>query len=93
VYFAHGQVVIDGLVEIGHNVVIFPWVTIGLRAGDIAGPTIENNVHIGTGAKVIGNITVHRGARIGANSVVVDNVPANTTVIGAPARPVDERSH
>jgi serine O-acetyltransferase len=89
-YFAHGQVVIDGLVEIGRGVVIFPWVTIGLRAGDIAGPKIGNNVHIGTGAKLIGKITVHRGARIGANAVVVDDVAAHTTVVGAPARPVSK---
>jgi serine O-acetyltransferase len=88
VYLAHGQVVIDGLVEIGRNVVIFPWVTIGLRAGDIAGPTIENDVHIGTGAKVIGAVTIHRGARVGANAVVIDDVAPKTTVVGAPARPV-----
>jgi serine acetyltransferase len=90
VYIAHGQVVIDGLAEVGRNVVIFPWVTIGLRAGDIAGPTIENNVHIGTGAKVIGPITLREGARIGANSVVVDDVPRDATVVGAPARPVND---
>jgi len=87
VYIAHGQVVIDGLVEIHRGVVIFPWVTIGLRAGDVRGPTIGRGVHIGTGAKVIGPITVHRNARIGANSVVVADVPARMTVVGAPARP------
>jgi serine O-acetyltransferase len=90
VYIAHGQVVIDGLSEIGRNVVIFPWVTIGLRAGDIAGPTIESGVHIGTGAKVIGDITIREGARVGANSVVIDDVPKHTTVVGAPARPVSD---
>ena len=88
VYIAHGQVVIDGFVEIHRGVVIFPWVTIGLRAGDVRGPTIGRGVHIGTGAKVIGPVTVHRGARIGANAVVVTDVAARTTVAGAPARPV-----
>jgi serine O-acetyltransferase len=88
VYIAHGQVVIDGFVEIHRGVVIFPWVTIGLRAGDVRGPTIGRDVHIGTGAKVIGPVTVHRSARIGANSVVVTDIPARTTVVGAPARPV-----
>ncbi len=88
VYIAHGQVVLDGFVEIGRGVVIFPWVTIGLRVGDIRGPTIGRNVHIGTGAKIIGPVTVHRSARIGANAVVVDNVAAHTTVAGVPARPV-----
>jgi serine O-acetyltransferase len=88
VYLAHGQVVIDGFVEIGRDVVIFPWVTIGLRAGELRGPTIGNRVHVGTGAKVIGPVTVHDGARIGANAVVVDDVPTDATVVGAPARPV-----
>src|SRR4051812_2183864 len=48
-YLLHGQVVIDGLVEIHPGVVIGPFVTIGLRSGDIAGPTIEQDVSIGTG--------------------------------------------
>ena len=87
VYLAHGQVVIDGVAEVHHGVVIFPWVTIGLRAGDIRGPVIERDVHIGTGAKVIGPVTVHREARIGANAVVVSDVQAGVTVVGAPARP------
>jgi serine O-acetyltransferase len=90
VYLAHGQVVIDGFVEIHRGVVIFPWVTIGLRAGDVRGPTIGRDVHIGTGAKVIGPVTVHRSARIGANAVVVTDVPACTTVVGAPARPTGD---
>jgi serine O-acetyltransferase len=87
VYIAHGQVVIDGFVEINRGTVIFPWVTIGLRAGNFDGPKILDGVHIGTGAKVIGPVTVGKGARIGANAVVVDDVAANTTVVGAPARP------
>jgi serine O-acetyltransferase len=87
VYLAHGQVVIDGVAEVHRGAVIFPWVTIGLRAGDIRGPIIGRDVHIGTGAKVIGPVTVHRDARIGANAVVIRDVPARVTVIGAPARP------
>jgi serine O-acetyltransferase len=88
VYIAHGQVVIDGFVEVHSGVVIFPWVTIGLRAGDFQGPTIARDVHIGTGAKVIGPVKVGAHARIGANSVVVDDVAEGTTVVGSPARPV-----
>jgi len=87
VYIAHGQVVIDGFVDIHHGVVIFPWVTIGLRAGNFDGPKILDGVHIGTGAKVIGPVTVGKGARVGANSVVVSDVAPHTTVVGAPARP------
>jgi serine O-acetyltransferase len=91
VYIAHGQVVVDGFTEIHRGTVIFPWVTIGPRADRYAGPKIMNAVHIGTGAKVIGPVVVGNGARIGANAVVVDNVSPHTTVVGAPARPKNER--
>jgi serine O-acetyltransferase len=85
-YLAHGQVVIDGIVEIHSGVVIFPFVTVGLRAGNHRGATIEEDVHIGTGAKVIGPVALGAGARIGANAVVVDDVPSGATVVGVPAR-------
>jgi serine O-acetyltransferase len=88
IYIVHGQVVIDGQVEIHSGVAIAPWVTIGLRAGDYRGATIERNVSIGTGAKVIGPVRVGEGATIGANAVVVDDVPPGVTVVGAPARAV-----
>jgi serine O-acetyltransferase len=89
VYIVHGQVVVDGIVEVQSNVIISPWVTIGLRAGDFTGPTIGSGVEIGTGAKVIGPVTVGAGAKIGANAVVVGDVAEGTTVVGAPARPTD----
>lgn len=92
VYIVHGQVVADGLVEIHSGVTIAPFVTIGLRAGDVRGATIEANVSIGTGAKLIGNVRIGAGAHIGANAVVVDDVVAGTTVVGAPARPVPRPS-
>jgi serine O-acetyltransferase len=88
VYIVHGQVVLDGLVEIGPGVVIAPFVTIGLRAGDVQGPVLEAGVSVGTGAKVIGPVRVGQGATIGANAVVVDDVAPGTTVVGAPARRV-----
>jgi serine O-acetyltransferase len=88
VYIVHGQVVADGLVEIHSGTMIFPWVTIGLRAGDVRGATIESGVSIGTGAKVIGGVRIGADATVGANAVVVDDVPAGTTVVGAPARPI-----
>ena len=93
VIFPHGHVIIDGEVEIGRDCVINPWVTIGLSASrrygiDRRGPTIGDNVYIGSGAKVLGPITIGDGARIGANSVVIDDVPAGATVVGAPARVV-----
>lgn len=91
-YLAHGQVVIDGFVEIGANTVIFPFVTIGLRAGDLQGPRIGANVLIGTGAKILGPVRVGAGARVGANAVVTDDVPDRATVVGVPARTTERRS-
>jgi serine O-acetyltransferase len=88
VYLLHGQVVIDGLTEIGSRARIAPFVTIGLRKGDIGGPTLGSNVEIGTGAKVLGRIKIADGAVIGANAVVIHDVAAGTTVAGTPARPV-----
>ena len=90
----HGHIVIDGAVKIGANCVINPWVTIGLsrrrrlRGFDPHGPTIGDRVFIGTGAKLLGPITIGDGARIGANAVVIEDVPAGATVVGAPARVV-----
>ncbi len=88
VYIVHGQVVIDGLVEISAGVVISPFTTIGLRAGHVTGPTIEREVSIGTGAKLIGPVRVGAGATVGANAVVVDDVAPGATVVGSPARPI-----
>lgn len=92
-YLAHGNVVIDGTVAIGRNCEINPWVTIGLsnsaRFGWVfRGPTIGDNVYIGTGAKVLGPITVGNNVRIGANAVVIADVPDGATAVGVPARVV-----
>lgn len=87
-YLVHGQVVIDGIAEIGRGVEIAPFVTIGLRSGNFQGARIGDNVRIGTGAKIIGPIQVGSGATIGANAVVVDDVPDGATVVGVPAKPV-----
>jgi serine O-acetyltransferase len=54
-------------------------------------PTIGNNVVVGAGAKVLGDVTVGDNVRIGANSVVIKDVPADTTVVGVPARAVREQ--
>jgi serine O-acetyltransferase len=88
IYVVHGQLVADGLVEIHAGAVLSPWVTIGLRAGDVRGATVGAGATIGTGAKVIGPVQIGAGATIGANAVVVDDVEPGTTVVGAPARPV-----
>jgi serine O-acetyltransferase len=99
----HGNIVIDGLVRIGKNVSLNPFVTIGLSTSreiglSLIGPTIGDNVYIGTGAKVLGPITIGDNAKIGANAVVLSNVPANHTAVGVPARvfpskpPVDKKA-
>ena len=90
-FIAHGEVVIDGRVVIGDDCALNPWVTIGLSGRrkfgfDLRGPIIGDRVFIGTGAKVLGPITIGDDVRIGANSVVIDDVPSGSTVVGAPAR-------
>lgn len=85
-YIPHGQVVVDGITEVGSDVILFPWTTVGLRGGNFRGPVIGNGVHVGSGARVIGPVAVGRSARIGANAVVVDDVAAGSTAVGVPAR-------
>jgi serine O-acetyltransferase len=86
VYIAHGQVVIDGITTIRRGVVIGPFVTIGLVAGDLQGPTIDRHAYIGTGSKILGPVLIGRNAKIGANSVVLTDVPNDATAVGSPAR-------
>jgi serine O-acetyltransferase len=88
VYLPHGQVVVDGIVEVGSEVSLLPFVTIGLRAGSVEGPTIDTGATVGTGAKVLGPVRVGAGARVGANAVVLSDVPDNATVAGVPAKPM-----
>lgn len=91
VHLVHGQIVIDGIVVVGSSTTIFPFVTIGLVAGELTGPKIGRGVTIGSGAKVLGPVSVGPGAKVGANSVVLDDVPEGATVVGAPARVTVER--
>ena len=90
-YLPHGQVVIDGVVRIGRGCIIFPWTTIGLVAANAIGPTIGNRVIVGTGAKILGELTIGDDARIGTNAVILKDVPAGATAVGVPAR-IIERS-
>ena len=84
----HGQVVIDGMTHVGRNVTISPFVTVGLVAPELVGPTIGPGSRLGTGAKVIGQVVLGRNVVVGANSVVLDDVPDGATAVGAPARVV-----
>ena len=87
----HGSgVVIGETAEIGENVTIYQGVTLG-GTGFATGkrhPTVEDNVTIGSGAKLLGPITVGHGAKIGANAVVIHDVPPLSTVVGNPGHPV-----
>jgi len=88
---SHGNVVLDGWTTLGDDVEINPFVTLGIsnsssKPFELWGPTIGNNVNIGTGAKIIGKVTIGDDVRIGANAVVLDDVPAGSTAVGAPAR-------
>jgi serine O-acetyltransferase len=88
-FIDHGVgVVIGETAVIGDNVTLFQGVTLG-GTGKERGkrhPTIGNNVVIGTGAKVLGNITVGSHSMIGANAVVIRDVPDHSTVVGVPGR-------
>ena len=90
-FIDHGMgVVIGETAEIGDNVTLYQGVTLG-GTGFATGkrhPTVQDNVTIGSGAKLLGPITVGHGSKIGANSVVIHDVPPNSTVVGNPGHPV-----
>src|SRR5574344_1705938 len=89
VFIDHGiGVVIGETTIVEDDVLIYQGVTLGgvsLNKGK-RHPTVKSNVVIGSGAKILGNITVGSNSKIGANSVVVTDVPENSTAVGVPAR-------
>jgi len=94
VFIDHGiGVVIGETAIIGNNVTIYQGVTLGgvsLNPGK-RHPTIEDDVTIGAGAKILGNITIGKGSKIGANSVVVKDVPPYSTVVGIPGKVIKRK--
>ena len=90
-FIDHGMgVVVGETAEIGEDVTIYQGVTLG-GTGFATGkrhPTVEDNVTIGSGAKLLGPITIGHGAKIGAGAVVIHDVPPNSTVVGNPGHPV-----
>jgi serine O-acetyltransferase len=90
-FIDHGSgVVIGETAEIGDRVTLYQGVTLG-GTGFARGkrhPTVEDDVTIGSGAKLLGPVTIGHGAKIGANTVVIEDVPANSTVVGNPGHPV-----
>lgn len=82
-------VVINGSVRGGAGVVIEHQVTIGAERR--RSPVLGNGVFLGAGAKVVGDVVIGDRARVGANAVVVDDIPADSTAVGIPARVVRVR--
>ena len=90
-FIDHGSgVVIGETAEIGDRVTLYQGVTLG-GTGFARGkrhPTLDDDVTVGSGAKLLGPVTVGRNAKVGANTVVIEDVPAETTVVGNPGHPV-----
>jgi len=86
---SHG-VVINGGVKGGKNIVIEGGVVIGAAHNGlpVKVPTLGNNVFIGAGAKILGDIKIGNNVKVGANAVVVKDVPDGATVVGVPAREI-----
>ncbi len=87
----HGTgVVIGETAEVGNDVTLYQGVTLGGRSTNAGKrhPTVEDNVVIGAGAKILGPFTVGEGAKIGSNAVVLEAVPSGATVVGIPGRVV-----
>jgi len=95
VFIDHGfGVVIGETTIVGDDVLIYQGVTLGgvFLNNCKRHPTIQNNVIIGSGAKILGDITIGQNSKIGANSVVVANVEANSTAVGVPARVIKRQN-
>jgi serine O-acetyltransferase len=90
-FIDHGSgVVIGETAEIGDRVTLYQGVTLG-GTGFARGkrhPTLEDDVTVGSGAKLLGPVTVGRNSKVGANTVVIEDVPEHTTVVGNPGHPV-----
>lgn len=95
-FIDHGmEVVIGETAEVGDDCSIYHGVTLGGTSWQKGKrhPTLENEVIIGAGAKVLGPITIGEGARVGSNAVVVKDVPAGATVVGVPGHVIDKNKN
>lgn len=94
VFIDHGMgVVIGETAEVGDECTIYQGVTLGgtsLYRGQKRHPTLGRGVVVGAGAKILGGLSVGDGAKVGSNAVVVKEVPPGATVVGVPARIVEE---
>jgi serine O-acetyltransferase len=95
-FIDHGMgIVIGETAEIGNDVTIYHGVTLGGTGKDKGKrhPTVEDDVMIGAGAKILGPITLGKGSKVGANSVVLHDIPANATVVGMAAQIVTPKKN
>jgi serine O-acetyltransferase len=87
-----GDIVISGYASFGDDCIIRNGVTVGLKNIDEkVAPKIGNDVNIGAGAKLLGNITIGDHVDIGANAVVITSVPSNSIAVGVPARIIPKK--
>ncbi|UZJ41327.1 serine acetyltransferase [Prosthecochloris sp. SCSIO W1101] len=87
-----GDIIISGYARFGDNCIVRNGVTVGLKNIDEkAAPQIGNNVNIGAGAKLLGNITIGNNVDIGANAVVISSVPDNSIAVGIPAKVIAKK--
>lgn len=93
--FPHTHGTVIGAHSIGENAIIFQGVTIGAKTldaeyGENTRPIIHDNVTLGAGSKVLGNILIESFVEVGANAVVLKSVPANSIAVGIPARIINK---
>jgi serine O-acetyltransferase len=87
-----GDIIISGYASFGDDCIIRNGVTVGLKnIEEKAAPRIGNRVNIGTGAKILGNITIGDNVDIGANAVVITRVPDNSIAVGIPAKIIPKK--
>ena len=86
------RVVIGETTEIGNNVTIYQGVTLGGISSNKGKrhPTIDDNVIVGAGSKILGPLRIGINTKIGANSVVIEDIPENSTVVGIPGKVVNK---
>ena len=88
----YGYIIINGATQIGKNLTIYPSVEIGHKVVNGGCPIIGDNVFIGAGAKIFGNIKIGNNVTIAANSVVLNDIPDNAVVGGVPAKIIKLKS-
>ena len=88
VIYHGGPILITGNARLGNNIGIRPGVVIGGDYRAEKAPMLGNNIEIGVGAKIIGNVELGENCQVGANAVVTKSFPANSVLVGIPARPL-----